>query len=184
MSSNVDLYQDVVRSVTGWQPEDERSAVALPKLLAFLEQGPDAMQRSYLPGHVTASAIIVHDDREQVLLCLHGRFNMWCQLGGHCEPDDRTLSGAAMREATEESGIDGLILDPVPVSVDIHAVTCTVGSTYHYDVRFALLAPPGAAEQVSFESHALGWFRPKALPSPLADGTESAIGPSLRRFQL
>jgi 8-oxo-dGTP pyrophosphatase MutT (NUDIX family) len=180
----VNLYEDAVRAVASFRPEDDRSAAALPRTLAFVRHGPDVMSRSHLPGHVTASAFIVHDDREQVLLCLHGRFNMWCQVGGHCEPGDETLAGAALREATEESGIAGLILDPRPVSVDVHAVTCSVGPTYHYDVRFALLAPPGAAEQVSAESHALGWFRPLALPTPLADGAESAIGPSLRRFAL
>ncbi len=178
------LYDDAVRAVTGWQPEDERSAAALPRTLEFLRRGPDVMARAYRAGHVTASAFIVNDDRERVLLCLHGRFNMWCQVGGHCEPEDETLGGAALREATEESGIAGLILDPVPVSIDIHAVTCSIGPTHHYDVRFALLAPPGAAEQVSVESHALGWFRPKALPLPMADGTEGAIGPSLKRFAL
>jgi 8-oxo-dGTP pyrophosphatase MutT (NUDIX family) len=178
------LYQDALDALADWQPEDDRSAIALPRTLELLRFGPAVMERAHAPGHVTASAMIVHSDRERVLLCLHGKFNMWCQVGGHCEPEDTTLASAAFREATEESGIPGLILDPRPINIDIHAVRCTVGPTHHYDVRFALLAPPDAAEQVSFESHALGWFRPDELPSPMAEGTESAIGPALKRFKI
>ncbi|MBW8810801.1 MAG: NUDIX domain-containing protein, partial [Lysobacter sp.] len=36
---------------------------------------------------------------------LHRKGGFWVQCGGHLEPDDATLSAAALREATEESGI-------------------------------------------------------------------------------
>ena len=46
---------------------------------------------------------------------------MWLQMGGHCEPEDATLAAAALREATEESGIAGLTLLPGgPVRLDRH----------------------------------------------------------------
>ncbi len=41
------------------------------------------------------------------LLTLHPRFGRWLQLGGHCEDTDADIAAAALREATEESGIDG-----------------------------------------------------------------------------
>ena len=42
-----------------------------------------------------------------MLLTLHRKVGRWLQLGGHCEPADTTLAGAALREATEESGLPG-----------------------------------------------------------------------------
>jgi 8-oxo-dGTP pyrophosphatase MutT (NUDIX family) len=71
-------------------------------------------------GHLTASALIVHPDLNRVLLCLHGRINRWVQVGGHCEPQDKTLLEAALREAREESGIDDLLAHPTPIDLDIH----------------------------------------------------------------
>jgi len=186
----VNLYDDAVRVLTLWpNPVDPlKRPRAGPRALArsrkLIRLGPAVLRRDHLAGHITASAIIVHDDRKQVLLCLHGRFNKWVQLGGHCENEDKTVAEAALREATEESGIEDLIIDPVPIALDIHKVSCSAGPTHHYDILFAVLAPPGAAEQVSAESHALGWFRPDALPSPMGNGTEAVIGLALARFAL
>ena len=42
------------------------------------------------------------------------------QLGGHCEEADTDIVAAALREATEESGIDGLRIDPELAAVHVH----------------------------------------------------------------
>ena len=97
------------------------------------------------------------------------------QLGGHCEPADIALAGVALREATEESGIAGLIVDPVPIDLDIHTVVCAGRPCLHHDVIFAVYAPEGAIEQVSEESHALGWFGVDDLPHPLGTDTDRVV---------
>jgi 8-oxo-dGTP pyrophosphatase MutT (NUDIX family) len=173
--SYLELYDDALRIVTGWAPTNVAGADARRRTLQLLSAGPVSVQRDHAEGHVTASAVIVSSDLDRVLLCLHGRINKWVQVGGHCEPTDRTLAQAALREATEESGIDGLVIDADPVDIDIHDVTCASGPTHHYDVRYLIVAPVGAIERVSAESHALGWFEPDALPSPLASATESVV---------
>ena len=181
------LYDDAVTVLTGWTPTSAGAADARRRTLGLLGAGPVAMTRAHRPGHVTASTLIVAEDR-RILLCLHGRLGMWMQVGGHCEPGDGTLAAAALREATEESGIAGLRLDPEPIDVHIHPVPCRpadgkpAGPTHHYDVRFLAVAPAGAVEQVSEESAALGWFTPEALPGPLADGVQPQIGPALSRL--
>ena len=182
------LHADALRVLTAWRPTSEEAAVARKQTVELLAAGPVAMTRAHRPGHVTASALVVGPDG-RVLLCLHGRLGKWMQLGGHCEAGDRTLAAAALREATEESGITGLALDPAPIDVDVHPVRCAPadGSPaepgVHYDVRFLVRAPAGATERVSAESAALAWFPPNALPSPLASATARQIPPALARLR-
>ncbi|MFI7592972.1 NUDIX hydrolase [Micromonospora sp. NPDC049359] len=176
------LHADAVALLEGWQPTSSASAEARDRTLALLAAGPIAMSRQHRPGHVTASALVLDPTGARVLLCLHAKFSRWVQLGGHCEPVDRTLVGAALREATEESGITGLRIDPVPIDIDVHEVQCQGGSR-HYDIRFAVVAPADAVEQVSDESEALGWFPPDRLPEPLAGGTAQLVEPALTALQ-
>jgi 8-oxo-dGTP pyrophosphatase MutT (NUDIX family) len=175
----VRLHADAVAVLSAWSPPDAATSTARQRALELLAAGPVALTRSHRPGHVTASAMVVDAAASRVLLCLHGGFHRWVQLGGHCEPDDPTLAAAALREATEESGIDGLMLHPEPIDLDIHPVTCDGVASLHYDVRFAVRAPADAVERVSAESHALGWFVPGALPEPLADATAHLVAPAL-----
>ncbi len=182
-----ELYEDALKVLTTWAATSDEAGDARRRTLDLLAAGPVAMTRAHRPGHVTASTLIVAEDR-RVLLCLHGRLGAWMQLGGHCEAGDTTLAGAALREATEESGIDGLRLDPEPIDVHIHPVRCRPADgepateTYHLDVRFLAVAPAGAVERVSAESAALGWFTVRTLPSPLADGVREQFGPALARL--
>ncbi|WP_223256181.1 NUDIX hydrolase [Micromonospora endophytica] len=176
------MHADAVSVLSGWEPTSTAATTARDQTLALLAAGPVAMRREHRAGHVTASALVFDATGSRVLLCLHGKFHKWVQLGGHCEPADHTLAEAALREATEESGIAGLRIDPVPIDVDVHAVSCQGGSLHH-DVRYAVFAPPGAVEQVSAESEALGWFPPDRLPEPLAGGTARLVVPGLAAFR-
>ena len=181
------LFDDAVATLSRWEATSEPADLARKRTLELLAAGPAAMTREHRPGHVTASALIV-DEQRRVLLCLHGRLNMWMQVGGHCEPGDGTLAAAALREATEESGLAGLRLDPDPIDVDIHPVRCApaagapAGPTHHYDVRFLAVCPPGAVERISDESADLGWFTADTLPSPLADGVVQQLAPAFARL--
>jgi 8-oxo-dGTP pyrophosphatase MutT (NUDIX family) len=174
-----ELYADALAVLSGWSPPDPAAAAARERTLALLAAGPVAVTRGHRPGHLTASVLVVDSAAEQVLLCLHGRFDRWVQLGGHCEPADRSLAAAALREATEESGIAGLLLHPDPIGIDVHPVPFCLGGSVHHDIRYAAVAPPGAVERVSAESRALGWFRPVALPEPLASATAPLVAPAL-----
>ncbi|HVK21571.1 MAG TPA: NUDIX hydrolase [Actinokineospora sp.] len=166
------LHTDAIATLTDWRPGDRGQESLRQAYLGFLAARPDACERACAAGHITASALVLDDSGTQVLLTLHPRVGAWLQLGGHCEPSDTTLAGAALREATEESGIDGLVIDPVPLHVDVHPITCSLGvPTRHFDVRFAVRAPAGATAVRSDESLDLRWWPVDALPD---DPTGSA----------
>ncbi|WP_305790033.1 NUDIX hydrolase [Symbioplanes lichenis] len=181
------LFDDARDVLGGWPATSDEADVARKRTLELLTAGPVAMTRAYRPGHVTASTLIVAEDR-RVLLCLHGRLGLWMQVGGHCEPGDATLAEAALREAREESGLPDLRLDPVPIDVDVHEVRCGAGDgtpagpSVHYDVRFLAVCPAGATPIVSDESADLAWFAADELPSPLAEGVVQQLAPAFARL--
>lgn len=160
------LHDDAVRLLSGWWPDDEAQRALAQAFLGFLAARPDGCARSCVPGHVTASALVLSHDGEHALLTLHPKVGRWVQLGGHCEDRDIGLAAAALREATEESGIDGLEIEPEPLHLDAHPITCSLGvPTRHFDVRFLARAPRGAQPVRSTESVDLSWWPIDALPT-------------------
>lgn len=159
----------VLRSWTGPTPDQERLRARYVRHLEVHERG---VFRDCAPDHLTASTLVLSHDGARVLLTLHGKARRWFQLGGHLEAGDATLAGAAEREAREESGL-ALVLDPVPVHLDEHAVPfCRPGPgaaqrpVHHLDVRFLAVAAPGAQPVVSDESLDVRWWALDSLPNP------------------
>ncbi|MFG2644402.1 NUDIX hydrolase [Streptomyces sp. NPDC048370] len=147
------LHEDAVLVLKTYEDQDELRGIYLDHLAAH----EDGMWKACGAGHLTASALVVDPERGRVLLTLHKKLGMWLQMGGHCEPGDTTVAGAALREATEESGIPGLMLLPGgPVRLDRHPIPAPCH--WHLDVQYAALAPSGAVEAISDESLDLRWY--------------------------
>jgi 8-oxo-dGTP pyrophosphatase MutT (NUDIX family) len=175
----VSLHADAVTTLSSWRPAAASQESLRQAFLGFLAARSDSCRRSCEAGHLTASAVVLDHTGTQVLLTLHPRVGRWLQLGGHCEPSDTSLAGAALREATEESGMAGLRISAEPVHLDVHPITCSLGvPTRHFDVRFAVHAPPGASPVRSDESDDLRWWPADALPAgseDLADLVKAAV---------
>jgi 8-oxo-dGTP pyrophosphatase MutT (NUDIX family) len=165
---------DALRLLRAWHALDDRQEQVRTRYVAHLERRRDGLDRACFPEHVTASTLVLSADGEQVLLTLHAKARAWFQMGGHCEASDASLSGAALREAVEESGIADLELDPVPVQLSPHPVPfCHPdGTVDHLDVRFLAVAPAGAVHAVSKESLDVRWWPCDDLPTQDPDIVE------------
>lgn len=177
------LHESVVTALRDWAAPDPGQDALRHAVLAFLDARPDACQRACVPGHITASALVLAADTEEVLLTLHPRLGRWVQLGGHCEDVDSDIFAAALREATEESGIEGLRLDPQLAAIHVHPLTCSLGvPTRHLDLQFLAHAPAGAQIAISAESLDLKWWPIDALPPGIDPGVEQLVAAASRRF--
>jgi 8-oxo-dGTP pyrophosphatase MutT (NUDIX family) len=153
------LHQSVVDTLASWQPANPADDALRHAVLAFVLARSDACERACVPGHITASALVLDHTGRQAVLTLHPRLGRWVQLGGHCEQTDTDIVAAALREAEEESGISGLRIDSGLAALHVHAVTCSLGvPTRHLDMQFIAHAAPGAELVCSDESLDLRWW--------------------------
>jgi 8-oxo-dGTP pyrophosphatase MutT (NUDIX family) len=166
------LRESASAELRGWPAPDRRQSELRHAFVAYLDEHDDGMWRSSAPAHLTASSVILDPSRRRMLLVLHRKVGRWLQPGGHCEPGDASLGAAALREAEEESGIPGLRLTDGILHVDRHPAPCRPGVVEeHFDVRYLVLAPPGAEPVAGPESMDVRWFGWDALP----DGIETTI---------
>ncbi|HST46559.1 coenzyme F420-0:L-glutamate ligase [Jatrophihabitans sp.] len=179
------LHADVLATLAAipLDPADGTGQAAIREgFYGLLAARPDATRRACVPGHVTASTLLLDAEARRVLLTLHPRVGAWLQLGGHLEDTDSSLLAAAAREAAEESGIAEIVLDPVPVNLDVHPITCSLGlPTRHYDVQFVGRAPAGSEPAISSESDDLRWFEVDDLPADISPELPALVARAVRR---
>jgi 8-oxo-dGTP pyrophosphatase MutT (NUDIX family) len=161
----VSVRDSAIAVLAEWEAPDAAQDSLRHAVLAFVLGRDDACIRECVPGHITASTLVLDHTGSQVLLTLHPRLGRWVQLGGHCEPDDDDIVAAALREATEESGVADLRMAPGLAAIHVHALTCSLGvPTRHLDLQFVAHALAGAQIALSDESDDLRWWPADALP--------------------
>ena len=172
--------------------EERRTAKTI---LDFVGNSPRCFERQNTAGHITGSALVTDPRLERVVLTHHKRLGKWLQLGGHSDGHHLTWE-VAMREAWEESGIEGLRhleVSPWPFSrnaletnaagdapqlfdLDTHEIPAhkTEVAHIHYDIRYLIVAPADAVPVISDESHDVRWFE-------LAEARRLTGDPSMNR---
>lgn len=156
-----------------WSGEDG----TVDDFLLLLSDGHDPFVRDRLAGHFTASAWLVDAAGGRLLMTHHRKLDRWLQLGGHAD-GDRDLARVALREAEEESGLTGLVVEPEIFDLDRHWIPerGDVPGHWHYDVRYVVRATGSEEFVVSDESHALAW---RAIAELLED---PQLDPSIARM--
>ena len=144
-------------------PSDAEEARDRDRILEFVLRHERPFDRGITEGHLTGSAITVSADGARVLLLHHRKLDRWLQPGGHGDPGEETGEEVALREAYEESGIEGLALHPAaprPLDVDVHDIPARANEPAHehLDLRYLVVAPRGATVAPDLaELHAIRW---------------------------
>ena len=154
------------RIIADYVPGDAREAAEQKEMLELIaREGDRLLTRDCAYAHFTASSVIVSRDRTKTLMAYHRIYESWAWTGGHNDGDGDFLA-VALREAREETGIEGLrpiregiaSLEILPVWAHVKR-GAQVGSHLHLNVSYLFEAdetlPLRTAER---ENSAVGWL--------------------------
>lgn len=159
--------EQIGTAVRGYLERYPSEGPALAPILDTLAKGFDFTSRRRFPAHVTAGVVLL-DEKDRVLQIKHGVLGTWLTPGGHCEPEDKSLAGAALRELAEECGVNPEDVeriggeDALPVHIGVHSIPANDARNeplhHHFDFRFAFRALPGFAVRLNHEASDLRWI--------------------------
>ena len=133
---------ELAAALEAYAPATTDEAASLERIRRFLEAPADPFARANPEGHITASAVIARPDASEFLLIHHRKLSRWLQPGGHTEASDASTFEAALREASEETGISHFEtpLGEAIFDVDVHAIPAHKKDPAHshFDVRYLL----------------------------------------------
>lgn len=150
----------------------------------------DLRSRSTIPdGHICASGIIISQDRKNFLILKHKSIGIWVVPGGHYDTEDDLIEKSALREASEETGIDELIIDNwhevrgIPIDIDTHYIPTNPSKNelehVHFDFRYVLRT--SFDQKIKLDSNESLDY--KWLPIEKIDQTWS-ISPAIKKLPL
>lgn len=170
----LNLLKDYQKS--NWFQKGEEGLIE--EFIHFINLNPQCFERSFKPGHLTASCWLWNYDQTACLFTHHKKLNKWLQLGGHADGDPDLLK-VALKEAVEESGISQIeVIDSQIFDLSIHPIpeNSKESAHLHYDVRFILKVVQDLPFIISDESNDLKWI-------PIEEMTSFNLDPSILKMK-
>jgi 8-oxo-dGTP pyrophosphatase MutT (NUDIX family) len=164
-------------------PADGAARKSRELTLHLLKHSAAPLSRAqFIPGHITATGLVLDPPSTSVLLVYHRRLQRWLLPGGHVEPGDLTIFDTARREVVEETGaqLDNAARVPL-VGLDVHAIPPGKGEPlhYHHDL-ICLFRAKSSSLNRGEEVREARWFRVASVARDVPELPES-IQSSLRR---
>ena len=167
---------DILTQIENYRPYNEQEERDKGLILDCLRAFEDVFTRENTLAHMTASAWVVNERFDRVLMAYHNLYDSWSWLGGHADGEEDLLA-VALREVREESGVKNVR----PASEDIFSLEVLtvdghmkrgkyVSSHLHLNVTYLLIADDTDALTVKpDENSGVRWMD---LDEALAASTE------------
>ena len=110
---------EIIEQIENYRPYNEQEARDKSVMLDCLNAFADVFTRGNALCHMTASAWVVNESFDRVLMAYHNLYDSWSWLGGHADGDEDLLA-VALKEVREESGVKNVR----PASEDISRLRC------------------------------------------------------------
>jgi len=160
--------QFILKLLENYQTDDQLERQMHKDLTQFVQQHDNCFDRELAVGHITGSAWLVDKNLGHVFFTHHKKLDKWFQPGGHSDGNANTLA-VAMKEASEESGIEDVFIQPLSdniFDIDIHTIPARKSEAehLHYDIRFILETDINHPLNISDESHEIAWIALDDIP--------------------
>ena len=150
------VTMDILTQIENYRPYNEQETRDKSVMLDCLNAFADIFTRDNALCHMTASAWVVNESFDRVLMAYHNLYDSWSWLGGHADGEEDLLA-VALREVREESGVQNVR----PASEDIFSLEVLtvdghqkrgkyVSSHLHLNVTYLAVADP--AEHVRIKA--------------------------------
>lgn len=159
-----EMRRQLIKDLEKFIPFNEQEVRDKDLILDLLKE-ETIFFRSHLAAHMTASAWVVNQNRDKVLMAYHNLYDSWSWLGGHADGDEDLLR-VAIREVCEESSLSKVepilsdIFSVEVLTVDGHEKKgAYVPSHLHLNITYLLAADE--KERLSIkedENSQIGWF--------------------------
>lgn len=170
------MHLSFLERLEAYTPYNDQEIADREAFMYFLKHNTEVLTRENPNGHITASAWIVNESRDKVLMIYHNLYDSWAWTGGHAD-DDWDLLNVAIKEAKEETGLRTIrALSNAFFSIEVLNVEGHVkkgkqiAPHLHYNVTYLLEADDrDALTHKPDENAAVSWF---SLAEAVAASTE------------
>ena len=155
----------IIQDIEKFIPYNEQEEKDKEEILRRLKNNEKLLTRDNKSAHLTASAWILNQDHNKVLMAYHNLYDSWAWLGGHADGESDLLK-VCIKEVKEESHIKDIkvltldIFSLEILTVDGHIKKGEyVSSHLHLNVTYLLEANDQQTLSIKeYEISNIGWF--------------------------